>query len=310
MSTTLTPPDSGASAAPARPPVSPASRAVAIVLIAVGAIVAAGTLVSTVVPLVVGATSRTATLTAASAGIDGIRVDTSAGAIRVEYADVTDVELEVTGPRGADDWSLSRTGEELVVTSDRQRAGWNGSWLGSWWGRDREAVLRLPRAAEGRLDADLSIAGGTLDLDGAFDALRLDLAAGAADLSGSARSVIARVSAGATDVRLAGVRTADLSIEAGGLDARFTGSALDAVTVSAAAGSATVTLPAATYAVTRSVERRCVREPPRHRAERVAHRRRGDLRRVRPAGQRPLSRPPVADAAQSRAARPAASPAA
>ncbi|MEN2738879.1 hypothetical protein ABCS02_13895 [Microbacterium sp. X-17] len=253
MSTTLTP-ETPAPAPDAPPPVRSSSRVVAIVAIAIGVLAVLATLITAALPVAFSGISRTDTVTASATGAQRVVIDASAASIRIAFGDVKDAELRVTGFRGADGWSLTRTGGELRVGADRGGLG-PGALVGfgGWWGRSANAVLTLPRALDGRLDGALSVAGGVLQVDGGFRALTLDVAGGSVDVNGAATSVTLDLRAGSATVAVSGARTADVSVEAGAADVRLTGSAPDRVSVSATAGSATVRLPDATYAVTRSV---------------------------------------------------------
>jgi hypothetical protein len=247
------PAESAPTGTPAPLPVRASSRVVAILAIACGALLVIGTILGSAIPAALGAASRTETLTADAGGATALTLEAAAGSVRVEFGDVREATLRVSGLRGADGWTLAREGGTLHVRTD-DRGPRFGDWpeFGSWFGRGREAVLTLPAALEG-IDADLSLSAGTLRAAGTFGDLALDVSAGSASVDGAADLLTVGVSAGSADVDLAGVRSADLTVEAGGLDVRLTGAAPDVVSVTAAAGSVDVRLPDVPYDVTSSV---------------------------------------------------------
>lgn len=249
MSTTITPPPSTPTPPPA-PPRSEGARAVAIVAIVLGAIVLIGAVTSAVIGTVASASVHTSTRTVAVSGVEDLDLDAAAGVVRVEFGGVDEAELEVTSSWGADRWRFERDGETLVVASP-DRSGWFG-WLwgwGGWFGdRSGDAVLRLPAALDG-VDADVSLAAGDLVADGTFGELEVSLGAGSFDIAGAAESVSIDVSAGRGELELEDVSEADLTVAAGSLDARLTGSQPDAIALDVSAGSLQLTVPEGDYDV-------------------------------------------------------------
>ena len=247
MSTTLTSPPvvPERPAEPPRPP-SGGSRAVAIVVIVLGGLVLLGATISAAVGTVASASVHTSTRTLAAAGVEELDIEAAAGTLRVEFTDVQEAELEVTGSWDADVWRLERDGDTLRVASP-DRSGWFG-WRGWFGDGGADAVLRLPTSLAG-LDADVSLAAGEFVTDGEFGELDLELAAGAFDVSGSARSLSADVSAGRGTLELEGVREADLTVSAGSLDATLTGTKPDSVELGVSAGSLRLTVPEGDYDV-------------------------------------------------------------
>ena len=262
MTTQYAPPPPPAPPAPGAPgapgaggpqPPSAAPRVIAILAIVFGGIVVLGSIGSAIVGTLVSASVQTTSRTVAAADVSELDVDVSAGTLRIEYGDVTEAELEVTGSWGADRWQLEQEGGTLVVaTPDR----WG--WFGPWWpwdgfnGRMSEAVLRLPASVEGA-DATLALSAGDLTVDGEFGALALDLSAGALTVSGTAESLVADVSAGRGNLQLDDVETAELSVSAGGLDVELSGTAPDDVRADVSAGSLNLTVPDGEYDVTSDV---------------------------------------------------------
>lgn len=252
MSTTLTPPPTAPErpAGDPRPPAGGSSRVVAIIVIVLGAIVLLGAMISAAVGTIASASVHTTTRTLDAAGVDELAVDTAAGSLRVEFADVSEAELEVTGSWGANEWRFDRDGDTLEVSSP-DHFSWFG-W-GGWFGDQRtDAVLRLPSSLEG-LDADISLAAGDFSTDGEFGVLGLSLAAGSFDVSGSAESVIADVSAGRGTLEVDGASTADLTVSAGALDATLTGAQPDSVEIDVSAGSLNLTVPEGDYDVSSDI---------------------------------------------------------
>ncbi|WP_127820128.1 DUF4097 family beta strand repeat-containing protein [Microbacterium sp. CPCC 204701] len=252
MSTTVTPPPPApGTPAPPPAPASDGARAVAIVAIVLGAVVLGVTVVSAVVGTIASASVHTSTRTVAVAGVDDVDLDASAGVVRVEFGDVDEAELEVTSSWGSERWRFERDGDTLEIASP-DRSGWLG-WFGwgwsGWFGdRSGDAVLRLPSSLEG-VDADMSLSAGDLVADGTFGELDVSLGAGSFDIAGAARSVSAEVSAGRGELDLEDVGEANLSVSAGSLDARLSGTQPDSVEVDVSAGSLKLTVPDGDYAV-------------------------------------------------------------
>ncbi|GAA3656505.1 hypothetical protein [Microbacterium marinilacus] len=249
MNATVTPPP----AAPAASSPAPAphrrgpGKPVAIVLGVIGAIVLLG-FGFDAVRSTVSATTRVSDVQTASAdGLASLDVRAEASSFTIEFGDVADATLEVSDARG--EWTLDRSGDELVVAS---RDGWFGGGRGWWnWGDDEErVVLTLPEVLrDAGLDADLELAAGRLEAEGAFGSLVLDVGAGGMEISGSAETLEVDLSAGDARFDLADVSRADLSVSAGRLQGELTGAAPDTVGVVVSAGSVDLTLPAASYEV-------------------------------------------------------------
>lgn len=253
MSTTLTPPP----VVPSGPaPGAPAPRRESARVISILSIVAGGVLIAGVVGGGVLATVRmagadSARHTASADGIGSLDLDVSAGTLTVAYDDVAEATLEVEG-NTAGDWNLTRIGDGLSVTS--QRDWWRGWSLFGFGTRGDEAVLTLPeRLSETALDADLHVSAGEIVADGTYGRLDLDLSAGAVTVSGTADALTAGVSAGRATIDLDAVRTADIDISAGSLDGRITGTQPTSTTVEVSAGRVDLTLPRGDYALSSDV---------------------------------------------------------
>ncbi|MEU1972569.1 hypothetical protein ABZ477_12980 [Microbacterium sp. NPDC019599] len=258
MTTTLTPPPAGTDVPPpGQPSSNPAARVIAILIIVFGGLVVVGTLVSALITTIASASVETSTRTADAAVVASLDVDLAAGSLRIEYADVSDAELEVTGSGGADRWTLRADGDELIVSSPQ---GWfNGGWWpfgGGWpFGENGvgDATLRLPQELEG-LDVDLGLAAGELFVDdGDFGDLALDMGAGRAQVTASVDTITADVSAGAAELDLENAREATFTVSAGALDAVLSGLQPDSLDLSVSAGALDVTVPAGEYDVSSDV---------------------------------------------------------
>lgn len=183
-------------------------------------------------------------------GIESLDVDASAGDVRVEFGDVDQAELWVTGDHGPG-WTLERDGDELIVRSPDRRFGW---WLGGWFDDDQLAVLTLPAALQGTgLDAALTLNAGSLDVSGEFGRLDLELAAGDLTVEGSAATLGVQVNAGGADVALDSVEAAEFGVSAGNLTVELTGRPPTETSIDVNAGELELTVPEARYDVTQSV---------------------------------------------------------
>lgn len=261
MTTTLTPPPSGtdvpppAGGSPAGPPTRGSSRVVAILVIAFGCLVILGAVLSAIFGTIAAASVQTTSRTTAVTGVSNLDVDVAAGSLRIEFADVDEAELDVTGTWGADRWTLRSEGESLVVASPD---GWfaDGWFFGGWPFGDNgvgDAVLRLPESLEGS-DADLSLAAGELVIaDGTYGDFSLDMGAGRARIEASVDDVTAQIAAGSAELTLDGVGQAEFTVSAGSLDATLMGAQPDSVDVQVSAGSLNLTVPEGDYFVSSDV---------------------------------------------------------
>lgn len=251
MSTTITPPPVPPmpSETPS-PPRSPraSSRVIAILTIALGAALVVGTLTSSAFSTVAAASVTTDARAVEASGVESLVTDLSAGSLRIEFADVTEAELDVTSAFGAGQWTLERNGDELRVASPDWR--WGFAW--PFRGGNGSAVLRLPESLEG-LDASLQMSAGELAASGDFGEVDLDIGAGRARLDGSATELSVDLSAGGADLDLAGVRTADLTVSAGTMDASLTDRRPEEITIDVSAGSLDLSVPEGDYDVTSEV---------------------------------------------------------
>ncbi|MCR2792110.1 hypothetical protein NQ156_03435 [Microbacterium sp. zg.Y625] len=253
MSTTLTPPP-GPQPSPVTPPPAPsrngAGRVVAIIAIVVGAVVLIGAVATGVIGSIVRASgSSDERIVVDATGVDALDVEVSAGDVRVVFTDTDEAVLDVTADAGAGRWTLAREGDELVVRSPQR-------WFGGWWFYDgpTRVVLELPESLQdAALDAKLTLSAGSLDVDGDFGTLDLEVNAGELTLAGAAAEVAASVNAGRADLEIADVATADLDVSAGGLKAVFTGDAPDDVAIDVSAGSLDLAVPSGAYRVASDV---------------------------------------------------------
>lgn len=185
-----------------------------------------------------------------ASGISGIDLDLGGVNMRVEFADVDDAQLDVSGS-GDSRWSLTRDGDELVVNSPDMKFGW---WFGDWFNDEQSVVLTLPEElSDAGLDADLSLGAGSLDVQGDFADVDVEMGAGALFITGSAASIDLDLGAGRAELELADVSEADFTISAGRLEAELTGTAPNEVRFDVSAGSLELTLPDEEYDVRQDV---------------------------------------------------------
>ncbi|MCP2635819.1 hypothetical protein K0817_004460 [Microbacterium sp. HD4P20] len=234
---------------PGTPPVRESSRVVAIVVIVVGAVILLGAIGSSILGTWAAASVHTTSRAVEVTGVTELDVQVDAGDMRVEFADIDEAELEVRSAWGIDRWRLERDGGELAVASPD---GWFNGWFGGWLGGNGNAVLRLPQSLEG-MDADLGLAAGDLTVDGTFGELDLQVDAGRAEISGAADSVEARLSAGSAELELDDVGEAAVTVNAGSLEAAFSGRAPDELVAEVNAGSLRLVLPDGEYDVSSEV---------------------------------------------------------
>lgn len=247
MSTTLTPPPASAPQAP--PPAEPrgSSRVIAILAIALGAVLILGTIVFSVIGGIRSAAVRTESLSADAAGVTALDIDVAASEFRIAYGG-SEATLSVTGGSGTSDWRLERTGDTLVVTSDR---GWFRGW--GWFRGEERAVLTLPeRLATTAVDASFDVGAGSLRADGTYGTLELDLGAGSIDVSGTAEQLDADVSAGRVSVDLREVRAGTVQVSAGELVGSVDGD-VDELNLDVSAGRIDLEVPDVRYAITSDV---------------------------------------------------------
>ena len=240
---------------PAPPSSSRPGRWIAILLIVLGAI---GALWAIVGGLVQGFSSHAATsssTTADAAGVEELRIDSSAAAFEVRFADVDEASLDVTTTGGpAQQWRLERSGDALVVDSDR---GWRWFGFGIMFGDrigEEQAVLTLPAALErDGVDLTATVSAGSLDASADWGTASVDLSAGNADIGGTADELIVQVSAGEARLAIDSPRTVQLDVSAGRVVGAVTGEQPAAITATVSAGAIELAIPDGQYAVTQDV---------------------------------------------------------
>lgn len=189
-------------------------------------------------------------------GVTKLEVEASATTLVVR-CDTSDVdEFALTTSVGAPVWHLTRTGDTLKLAPEQ-------SWLnllpfggGSPFDRSALVTLSMPASAcDGTrpLDAEFEVGAGEIEVDGEFGELDLSVGAGAAIVNGAAIDVTAEIAAGEGELNLRNVRTAELSVSAGEMTGRFTGTAPQHIDLEVAAGDATLWVPAERYAVNSEV---------------------------------------------------------
>jgi hypothetical protein len=247
MTTGIVPPTQGSGPDQARPdgPRRTAPRVIAVLTASLGVAVLAASLAGAALPTIAESSPRSEDHEVDVEGITSLEVDVSATSLTVVFDDVQDAALHVRDA-GASEWTFERDGDALRVVTPR---GPFASWFRAHNG---QATLTLPDELAG-IDAELAVGGGSVDAEGEFGDLGLDVGAGEIHVTGEAETVVAEVSAGRGDVELDGVSTAEFSLGAGELIARLTGDAPDDVRADVSAGSLQLTLPDQTYDVTTEV---------------------------------------------------------
>ncbi|MDP3949353.1 hypothetical protein [Microbacterium sp.] len=185
-----------------------------------------------------------------AAGITGIDLELGGVNMRVEFGDVEDAQLDVSGS-GNNRWVLSRDDDELVVNSPEMKFGW---WFGDWFNDEQRVVLTLPEELRGTgIDADISLGAGSLDVEGDFGEVDVEMGAGALFITGSAETIDLDLGAGRAELDLADVSEADFTISAGRMVAELTGTAPSEVRFDVSAGSLELTLPDEEYNLSQDV---------------------------------------------------------
>lgn len=254
--------------APAPAPQGPrgsGARAGAIAIAVFGGVVLLGTGATAAVAAVHDVSRSTVSgsgevVSATTAGLSGLDLDVGRTNMSVEFGDVDEATLEVIGTR-SDRWTMERNEDELVVRSPGNHFGlFDGRWFGGdWFGGDLfegegQVVLTLPESLnDGSLSADFNLGAGSLDIEGDFDEVGIEMGAGSLTMAGAAASVDADISAGHARLDLADVSTADFTIAAGKLIATLTGTTPQEVTVDVSAGTLELTVPDDSYNVSQDV---------------------------------------------------------
>ena len=228
---------------PTPPRRSKSALTVAIGTIIVGGCVILGTLVSTGFSAVRDLRTSDAGAPLQQTAVDGVRdvdIEVTGGALTVEFADVTEAELEGTGIGG---WTLEQRGDTLRVATPRRAFG--------DWGKGARATLTLPQKLERtNLDLRVEVAGGSLDLSGDYGDVDVQVTGGGATVTGSANALSVSVSGGSATADVDGVDAATFEVTGGDLTADLTGSAPARTSVDVTAGSADIGLPDDTYRLT------------------------------------------------------------
>lgn len=246
MSTTLTAPTDHPHQ---KPPAGRrgSARAVATVLITVGGLLLLATVVTGVLSAVRNSNVETVERAAATDGVATLDGDVSSGDLTIQFGDVREATLRVTGS-SAEDWRLARAGDTLSI---RVEQDWFDNW--AWFGRSGDtAVLTLPRGLSG-LDASLDVSAGSIAADGEFDELSLELSAGSIETTGTARTLDLDVSAGDAEVDLAGIERAGVEVSAGSVSGTLSGSRLRSLDIDLSAGDLELSLPDQVYVVNSDV---------------------------------------------------------
>lgn len=204
--------------------------------------------------------SHQATSSSYSADADSVeqlRIDSSAAAFEVRFADVDVATLDVTTDGGpVQQWRLDRSGDELSVDTNR-RWGWLGVGFGIGFGDrggEEHAVLTLPSELErAGLGLEVDISAGSFEAAGDWGSATLDLSAGNVDLAGTAQSLAVDVSAGEARIEVETSGEVVLGVSAGRIVGALTGEQPASITAHASAGQIDLAIPDGEYAVTEDV---------------------------------------------------------
>lgn len=187
-------------------------------------------------------------------GVTELEIDVAAAGLTVDFGDVEFAELETSDSSDAV-WNFFVDGETLLLESpDEGLSATGGCLFGCAVGTGddaRRVTLTLPRslAERGTLDADVSVAAGSVRMDGDFRDLGIDVQTGEVTVNGSARSLDLDVSTGSATVSLADVDRLEADIETGEAEIALGGAAPASVEVGVDLGSMTVDLPEEQYRV-------------------------------------------------------------
>ncbi|WP_336660112.1 hypothetical protein [Leucobacter sp. USHLN153] len=188
--------------------------------------------------------------------VTSLDLELEAAALRVKFGDVVDAELVSSGPSAAE-WTFATEQGELQVASPNRGFG-SGCLFNCGAGEfgGATATLTLPQSLseEGRLDAEVSVEGGSFAGSGDFRTLDLSVEAGTARITGSAASSSFDVEAGDLTATLADAERVELGLDMGSARLELTGEAPDRVDIEASAGDADVRLPRGKYRVDDSSE--------------------------------------------------------
>lgn len=233
--------------APATPPAPrhPGSRVVAILTIVLGSAVILATIIGAVFATLSVSIRHAETQSIDVAGVTEIDVDVSGSDLTVVFDDVDEATLRVVNSGGGNGWVFDVDGDTLRVETPRRVFGW-------FLGGNGRATLTLPASLEGT-DASFALGAGSLEANGRFGELDIDLAAGEVTVTGEARSLDVSVNAGSADLALADVDEAEFAVGAGDTTARLTGTAPREVSIDVSAGSLDLTVPDETYALASNV---------------------------------------------------------
>lgn len=221
--------------------------AITVVIAAFGGVVLLGSGASAAVTGLQQIGPQSGQLSTDASGVTSVDVEVGAADMRVVFDDVDDAELRVEGA-STNGWTLRTDGERLEVRGPDRGFDW---WSPDWLRGSARVSLVLPQELEGA-DADLTLHAGSLDVDGEFDQLGVDVNAGALSMQGDARDLDVEVNAGRADIELRGVDRAQFTVSAGRVTSTLT-SVPDSVVFTVSAGALDLTLPDTEYDLRRDV---------------------------------------------------------
>lgn len=202
-----------------------------------------------------GFSSHEATSNAYSAdatGIGELRIDSSASAFEIRFADVDEATLDVTTNGGpVQQWRMERSRDVLVVDTD-----WRWNWLGfgiilgDRVGEER-AILTLPAELETRgLGLEVDVSAGSFEATGDWGEASIKVGAGDVDVAGTAESLSVEVSAGEARIDIGTAGAVHLDVSAGRIVGSLTGEQPASIDARVSAGSIDLVIPDGEYAVT------------------------------------------------------------
>ncbi|WP_430592758.1 DUF4097 family beta strand repeat-containing protein [Humidisolicoccus flavus] len=212
-------------------------------LIVVGAVVA-------VVALGAGASASfwssqrgSASLDADMTGVTAIELDSSGANIDVEFADVEVATLNVVneGSPGYE-WKLTTENGVLRVAQDEPWFSW------SFQSKLDDITLLLPEEfRDAALDLEINHAGGAVEIAGSFGDITAVLDGGMIDLDGAASALNLEVNGGFAELALDDLRTAEIELSGGRVDAEISGEQPRDITASVTAGTLDLIVPQGSY---------------------------------------------------------------
>lgn len=175
-------------------------------------------------------------------GVTSLDLDVRGADVTVEFradAEQAQLRIEDGSPSG---WVMEHEGDTLEVHGPNRGFDF---FRPDWLRGDERVTLVLPEWLHG-VDADLTLAAGSLTVDGLFGELALEVSAGSLSVQGAASGLDVEVNAGRADINLRDVRTAEYTLTAGRLRSVLR-AVPDDVSINVSAGGLDLTLPDVDY---------------------------------------------------------------